>query len=294
MIKKLYRYRSFDTKMINDYSYIHQGMINIEKWKFEAFEGLVYPSSPLYFNDPYDCEFCFQADALEGILDRETYLHLLERRFSLKQEEKNRILYSDNIERAMQIVLQAHGGKLSDSWMNILESGLSGCLNKIKDAVRVVCLSEVYDSMLMWSHYAQNHTGFCIEYDFEEKDMFYKHLHPVVYTKERYAVSKIDILDENKEFLYKTTCRKSDVWSYEKEWRIITANYNKVMPQKLKYPNGKYVLDLKTNIKAFYLGAKILDNFKDEIIQFGKMNGIVVYQMMLSPKTYELQAQKIV
>lgn len=294
MIKKLYRYRSFDTKMINDYSYIHQDMINIEKWKFEAFEGLVYPSSPLYFNDPYDCEFCFQADALESILDRETYLHLLERRFSLKQEEKNRILYSDNIERAMQIVLQAHGGKLSDSWMNILESGLSGCLNKIKDAVRVVCLSEVYDSMLMWSHYAQNHTGFCIEYDFEEKDMFYKHLHPVVYTKERYAVSKIDVLDGNKEFLYKTTCRKSDVWSYEKEWRIITANYNKVMPQKLKYPNGKYVLDLKTNIKAFYLGAKILDNFKDEIIQFGKMNGIVVYQMMLSPKTYELQAQKIV
>lgn len=294
MIKKLYRYRSFDKKMINDYSYIHQGVINIEKWKFEAFEGLVYPSSPLYFNDPYDCEFCFQADALEGILDRETYLHLLERRFSLKQEEKNRILYSDNIERAMQIVLQAHGGKLSDSWMNILESGLSGCLNKIKDAVRVVCLSEVYDSMLMWSHYAQNHTGFCIEYDFEEKDMFYKHLHPVVYTKERYAVSKIDILDGNKEFLYKTTCRKSDVWSYEKEWRIITANYNKVMPQKLKYPNGNYVLDLKTNIKAFYLGAKILDNFKDEIIQFGKMNGIVVYQMMLSPKTYELQAQRIV
>lgn len=294
MIKKLYRYRSFDTKMINDYSYIHQDMINIEKWKFEAFEGLVYPSSPLYFNDPYDCEFCFQADALESILDRETYLHLLERRVSLKQEEKNRILYSDNIERAMQIVLQAHGGKLSDSWMNILESGLSGCLNKIKDAVRVVCLSEVYDSMLMWSHYAQNHTGFCIEYDFEEKDMFYKHLHPVVYTKERYAVSKIDVLDGNKEFLYKTTCRKSDVWSYEKEWRIITANYNKVMPQKLKYPNGKYVLDLKTNIKAFYLGAKILDNFKDEIIQFGKMNGIVVYQMMLSPKTYELQAQKIV
>ena len=294
MIKKLYRYRSFDKKMINDYSYIHQGVINIEKWKFEAFEGLVYPSSPLYFNDPYDCEFCFQADALEGILDRGTYLHLLERRFSLKQEEKNRILYSDNIERAMQIVLQAHGGKLSDSWMNILESGLSGCLNKIKDAVRVVCLSEVYDSMLMWSHYAQNHTGFCIEYDFEEKDMFYKHLHPVVYTKERYAVSKIDILDGNKEFLYKTTCRKSDVWSYEKEWRIITANYNKVMPQKLKYPNGNYVLDLKTNIKAFYLGAKILDNFKDEIIQFGKMNGIVVYQMMLSPKTYELQAQKIV
>ena len=101
MRRTLFRYRSFNTEKLNDYSYIHQRIINIEKWKFEAFEGLVYPSSPLYFNDPYDCEFCFQSDALEGVLDRETYIHLLERRFSLKQEEKNRILYSDNIERAI-------------------------------------------------------------------------------------------------------------------------------------------------------------------------------------------------
>ena len=175
MRRMLFRYRSFNTEKLNDYSYIHQRIINIEKWKFEAFEGLVYPSSPLYFNDPYDCEFCFQSDALEGVLDRETYIHLLERRFSLKQEEKNRILYSDNIERAMQIVLQAHGGRLSDSWMNILQNGLNDCMSTIKDAVRVVCLSEVYDSMLMWSHYAQNHTGFCIEYDFKESVMLYKH-----------------------------------------------------------------------------------------------------------------------
>ena len=61
------------------------------------------------------------------------------------------------IEKAMQIVLQAHGGKLSDSWMNNLQKGLNDCMSTIKDAVRVVCLSEVYDSMLMWSHYAQNH-----------------------------------------------------------------------------------------------------------------------------------------
>ena len=217
MRRTLFRYRSFNTEKLNDYSYIHQRIINIEKWKFEAFEGLVYPSSPLYFNDPYDCEFCFQSDALEGVLDRETYIHLLERRFSLKQEEKNRILYSDNIERAMQIVLQAHGGRLSDSWMNILQNGLNDCMSTIKD-----------------------------------------------------------------------------VWSYEKEWRIVTANFNKVMPEKLKCPNGKYVLDLKENIKAFYLGAKISENFKEEIIQFGKKNSIDIYQMVLSPSTYELNAKKII
>jgi len=293
MEKKLYRYRAFNTAKETGYSYIHDAMINIEKWKFEAFEGLVYPSSPLYFNDPYDCEFCFHPDILEHIVDRETYIHLLERKFSLKQEEKDRILYSENIERAMQIVLQVHGGRLSDSWMNILKDSLTGCMDKLKNAVRVVCLSEVYDSMLMWSHYAQNHTGYCIKYDFEESDIYYKHLYPITYTKDRYVISKKDVQNGSKDLIYKTICRKSDVWAYEKEWRIVIANMNEVMQHKTNCSNEKYVLDLKSNIKAFYLGAKTAENFKDVMIQFGKNNNIAVYEMILSSENYELDARKV-
>ena len=286
-------YRSFATDKVTEYSYIHQDNINIEKWKFEAFEGLVFPSSPLFVNDPYDCEFCFQADALENILDRETYLHLLERKFSLSNKEKDIILYSENIERAIQMVLSDHNAHLSSSWLDILKSSLNDCMDTIKDAVRVVCFSELYNSMLMWSHYAQDHKGYCIEYNFEERDVYYSHLYPVMYTKERYALSKKDVLEERKDVLYKTTCSKSDVWSYEKEWRIVIANYNRIIPQKIEYPEYKYVLDLKNNIKAFYLGAKISDDHKAEMIEFGKKNGIDVYQMVLSSTTYDLEAMRI-
>ena len=294
MKRKLFRYRSFDNEIVNDYSYIHQRMVNVEKWKFEAFEGLVYPSSPLYFNDPYDCEFCFQADTIDELLDRKEYIQLLENRFPLKKEEKNRILYSDDIEKAMEIILRSHGGKLSDSLKNILQNGLNNCMNEIKDSIRVVCLSEVYNSMLMWSHYAQNHKGFCIEYEFDESNTFYKHLHPIIYTKERYTTSKRDMSNTNGKWIYKTICRKSDVWSYEKEWRIVTVNFNKVMPDKLKYPNGKYDLDLKENIKAFYLGAKIEKKYKEEIIWFAKQNNVEVYQMNLSPDSYDLITKRMI
>lgn len=70
------------------YSNVHQKFIGIEKWKLEAFEGVVYPSSPLYFNDPYDCDFCMQRDALEGILDRETLIQVLGKKFKLKRMKK--------------------------------------------------------------------------------------------------------------------------------------------------------------------------------------------------------------
>ena len=48
MTRKLFRYRSFNTEIINVYSNVHQKLIGIEKWKLEAFEGVVYPSSPLF------------------------------------------------------------------------------------------------------------------------------------------------------------------------------------------------------------------------------------------------------
>ena len=54
MGRNLYRYRSFK-----------------DDWKEEAFGGIVEPSSPLYFNDPYDCGFCFQEDILNEILEKE-------------------------------------------------------------------------------------------------------------------------------------------------------------------------------------------------------------------------------
>ena len=56
----------------------------------------------------------------------------------------------------------------------------------------------------------------------------------------------------NMDILSKLITKQMD-WKYEKEWRIVIANYNRIIPQKIEYPEYKYVLDLKNNIKAFYL-----------------------------------------
>lgn len=36
--------------------------------------------------------------------------------------------------------------------------------NKIQKEIGVYCLTTVPDSILMWSHYANNHKGVCLEY----------------------------------------------------------------------------------------------------------------------------------
>lgn len=117
-------------------------------------------------------------------------------------------------------------------------------------------------------------------------------MHPVEYTKDRYTISKNDIIDGKSDMVYKITCRKAEAWSYEKEWRIVTENYSRTRSLEVD-PKTRYVLDLKENIKAFYLGAKINEKEKSEIIQFAKKNNRIVYQMILSANTYELRAERI-
>lgn len=93
------------------------------------------------------------------------------------------------------------------------------------------CFSSEYDSPLMWAHYADSNTGMCVEYDFNNSrpnTLGKKMLFPVAYSKE--PVSTRDLLDdeERKVFQYSfdaavlcAALNKSDVWSYENEWRLV-------------------------------------------------------------------------
>jgi hypothetical protein len=37
-------------------------------------------------------------------------------------------------------------------------------LKRLHEEVGVLCFSEKYDNILMWSHYAKSHTGLCVEF----------------------------------------------------------------------------------------------------------------------------------
>lgn len=86
----------------------------------------------------------------------------------------------------------------------------------------VLCLSENWDSILMWGHYAHSHEGFAIGFNSEhpffnqrrsEKDEF-GFLRRVRYEKKRPVVSLAN--SDGLEW-FET---KADVWRYESEWRM--------------------------------------------------------------------------
>jgi hypothetical protein len=138
---------------------------------------------------------------------------------------------------------------------------------KFDDMIGVLSLSEVADSLLMWSHYAASHSGFVIGFDsrhpyFNEAkgpEDELRHLRRVLYRETRPggAMTALDGIDV---FLV-----KSGHWGYEREWRVLRP----LADAKLILPSRSFSIHLfefpADAIKEVIIGARASDDFKREL-----------------------------
>lgn len=91
---------------------------------------------------------------------------------------------------------------------------------------RLVCGSLVNDSILMWSHYANNHTGVVLAFDTSEEPFSQvgeSGVLQVTYSETKpYYVHSNDV-DSFLKRIFNVASTKAASWSYEKEVRIVIA-----------------------------------------------------------------------
>lgn len=159
------------------------------------------------------------------------------------------------------------------------------------EALVVGCVSENVDSILMWSHYSDKNQGICIEYDFTNSAIS-PFLYPVVYTSMPFDCTKLSVPDYE-EFnidlgILLSVINKSDLWSYEKEWRIIlyVAGY-----KLLRFP-----ISVPKPV-AIYLGTSFLKEYRrnenkkvyEDFFKYVIDNDIPLYKMSCKTLSYELE-----
>ena len=88
------------------------------------------------------------------------------------------------------------------------------CLALMRAGFGILSLSESYDSILMWSHYARSHEGFVIGFN-ADSDYFTDAIR-VVYSSER--AKRMSLVELTKTEVF---CTKSKAWEYEREWRVV-------------------------------------------------------------------------
>jgi hypothetical protein len=81
----------------------------------------------------------------------------------------------------------------------------------------VYCMSEINDDILMWSHYSEGHTGFCLKFDVNNE--FFGRSQKMDYSKNYPNVNFFTNTQLEKTQAMLLT--KAQHWAYEKEWRII-------------------------------------------------------------------------
>lgn len=125
----------------------------------------------------------------------------------------------------------------------------------IKESIKVIrdekfkkigisCFSRNNKNLLMWSHYADSHRGFCLEFDSKHEP--FSKAFSVIYQSD-IPVLNTDLLFneyENEEAIKKLLSFKSKNWSHEEELRIFYQESNK-----------SYTYNAKL-LKAIYFGLK--------------------------------------
>lgn len=167
---------------------------------------------------------------------------------------------------------------------------------KINELIGVTCFAERPDNILMWSHYANKHTGFCVEYDFSKlKSVEAKlMLFPVIYSKKRpiLPMELFDFSDLNNVKLaegdlpipeiVEAMLTKSEIWNYEEEWRIVCFLKN-LNEQKL----------VESMASKVYLGVNIKKEDEKKICAIADKKGILVERFVSSVDAFTLNLKNV-
>ncbi|WP_405252085.1 hypothetical protein [Dokdonia sp. Asnod3-C12] len=132
--KIIYKYRSwksdFDKELIKD--------------------NVLFLTSPKYFNDPFDCR-------------------IPDNIYSLNTDEKIKEYAELSINKLIELT-DEESLKRKNDYYDQIKSDIDKFHNKLEKIVfdrqneysGVISLSAIWNNILMWSHYADNHRGYCV------------------------------------------------------------------------------------------------------------------------------------
>ena len=293
MPQSLFRYRSCTEKQIDAFQ-----------------KDIIYAVSADLFNDPYDTLVRYDIDGIKdyvnALLESNTLVQLkkyleegndfannMKDSFpkGMVENIKAQILATDFEEK--KDFLTAYKTQM----LQMIDFLYPLLADVSKRFVSIACFCESVQSITMWSHYADYHKGFALEY--EMRPTLTKGikegvgLYPVIYADIRYDASQymawaflkmFGINAPNPDVLSHTKCalHKSRRWEYENEWRLVDYSMRNYLVENVTSINYKPT--------AIYYGVHIANENKERLHSIAKAKGIAEFDMYIdytSPK-YEM------
>ena len=177
----------------------------------------------------------------------------------------------------------------------IMPAMQTGFYKGFSESLGILSLTEKYDNLLMWAHYAENHKGFVIGFD-GENDFFHhkhseddelRHIRKVQYSEERPNI-QLNIIDDMADIFL----TKSKEWEYEQEWRMLERmlDANKTI-QKNDEAICLFSFPAEC-VKEVILGCRMLPSIRREIIDYlvsdEQYSAVKIYEAGIDEKEFKL------
>lgn len=295
----------------------------ISDFALSDFDKDILSLSPAeFFNDPYDSLIRIKKENFNNIIANSinpenlnnninNFLNVINNLEIDPQLKENLIIFLQKLQTTPIEEIQEVVNNNKDFIDNLYQASKEIAFRYLKTVPKIACFSEDIESILMWSHYADSHKGFALEYNLKnyigECDIcgkncdksHYEMFYPVRYSNERFDVTQLLTYIANYEIFHSQTNKpiipiddqfivqkallnKSTDWSYEKEWRLMSLGRT----QELR----KY-LSLKPT--AIYLGVEISDINKKILMTLAKEKNIKTYQMFIDTESPEFKMEYI-
>lgn len=229
----------------------------------------IWQPAPSSLNDPFECSpsfaFTHEPEKIMAQLVR-----------AIRKQNPS-LTHNSAVADATTIYLK---GRHRDpqTWLDLKQD----LIRKYRSELGLYCLTERRDSILMWSHYAADHTGYCLEFEATDYTPVFGAAQQVSYSK---SYPEIDFYNTPEEERLKLSLlTKFEDWSYEREWRIID---HKNGPGCRQYPPEL--------LKSVTLGLRMKDEPKAQIQSWLKKrpSPVRVFQAVQSESRFELTFEEI-
>lgn len=200
---------------------------------------MLHFSHPLNVNDPWDCKPWFDyRPMLEDPEKREAMIAFYRSTLTKEVLDDPRCPIYENMLRTDPQELRKH----------IEESSLRLGTEIAKR--RIYCLTPFPNNTLMWSHYADDHKGICLE--FANNNALIGHARPIRYKEEYPEWTPQSYGPEKDDNVLELVLTKAMDWCYEREFRIIATT--REGPAKLY--DGNFVKLPPSALTAIIIGCE--------------------------------------
>jgi hypothetical protein len=226
----------------------------------------LWSAKPEHFNDPFDCDL-----EIAEFITEESLMT------TVRVMHGERADWPPAITQFVDSILDPYGN-FTAAERTRLDTETANLIQENRDS-GIVCLSEVPDSILMWSHYAQNHAGVCFEFTRVDGNALGDAgiCSPVKYGAH---YPQIDLgrmlLNRDGQTMDLMMRYKASAWTYEREWRIITDH-------------GDMECPLPGPIARVILGIRVSGPFKSDIEALCNAKGIPCVQATKADREFRIE-----